>query len=77
MTLYLKQLQLMEYATDEKNKLLRLLMPVVFSIRKELELPIDEVEYCRVMEAAASEQLKIFKEYLQEQRAACSGVPPS
>jgi len=76
-TLYLKQLQLMEDSTDEKNKLVRLLIPVVFSIRKELELPIDEVEYRRVLDAAASEQLKIFKEYLQEQRAACSGMPPS
>ena len=76
-TLYLKQLQLMEDSTDEKNKLVRLLIPVVFSMRKELELPIDEVEYCRVMEAAASEQLKIFKKYLQEQRAACAGVSSS
>ena len=74
MTLYLKQLQLMEDSTDEKNKLVRLLIPVVFSIRKELELSIDEVEYRRVLDAAASEQLKIFKEYLQEQRAACAEV---
>ena len=73
-TLYLKQLQLMEDCTDEKNKLVRLLIPVVFSIRKELELSIDEVEYRRVLDAAASEQLKIFKEYLQEQRAACAEV---
>jgi hypothetical protein len=73
-TLYLKQLQLMEDSTDEKNKLVRLLIPVVFSIRKELELSIDEVEYRRVLDAAASEQLKIFKEYLQEQRAACAEV---
>jgi len=73
-TLYLKQLQLMEDCTDEKNKLVRLLIPVVFSIRKELELSIDEVEYRRVLDAAASEQLKIFKEYLHEQRAACAEV---
>ena len=73
-TLYLKQLQLMEDSTDERNKLVRLLIPVVFSIRKELELSIDEVEYRRVLDAAASEQLKIFKEYLQEQRAACAEV---
>jgi hypothetical protein len=70
--LYVKQLQLMEDSTDEKNKVVRLLLAVVFSIRKELELPIDEAEYRRVIDAAAAEQLKIFKEYLEEQRAACA-----
>jgi len=70
-TLYHKQLQLMEDAMEEKNKLVGLLIPVILSIRKELELPIeDEVGYRRVMEAATSEQLEIFKEYLQQQRAA-------
>lgn len=77
LTLYLKQLQFMEDSIDEKNKLVRLLVPVIFSIRRELELPIEEVEYRRILDVAASEQIEVFKEYLQQQRAACAGVPPS
>lgn len=67
--LYVMQLQLMEDAMEEKNKLVSLLIPVICLIRKELELPLeDEDGYRRVVEGATSQQIQIFKDYLQQQR---------
>lgn len=75
-TLYLMQLQLMEEAMEEKNKVVGVLIPVICLIRKELDLPLeDEDGYRRVVEGATSQQIQIFKDYLQQQRTAHAPSP--
>jgi hypothetical protein len=65
-TLYLKQLQYMEEVYGESIKLGRLLTPVLFAIRKELELPIDETEFRRISEEAIAKQVESFKEFMRQ-----------
>jgi hypothetical protein len=72
-TLYLQQLQYTKECAEETTKLGRLVVPMVFSARKELELPINEVEYRRVMEEAAAKQAENLKDFLQELKALMTG----
>jgi hypothetical protein len=72
-TLYLKQLQYMKECTDETTKLGRLVPPMVFSARKELELPINEVGYQRVTDEAAAKQAESIKDFIQELKALMAG----
>lgn len=62
-TLYPKQLQFMEECIREGSKLSRLLVPVVVSIRRELELPLDETKYSKLMEEAAVKGEQSVKEF--------------
>ena len=78
-TLYSNQLQYMEECVAETVKLSRLLVPVIISVRKELELPIDETEYRKLMEEANAKQAESLREFVQQlqsliaaQRAAAS-----
>jgi hypothetical protein len=72
-TLSLKQLQYIQECADETTKLGRLVAPMVFSVRKELELPINEVGYRRVTEEAATKQAENLKDFIQELKALTAG----
>ena len=72
-TLYLKQLQYMKECAEETTKLGRLVAPMVFSARKELELPINEVGYRRVIEEAVAKQDESLKNFMQELKALITG----
>ena len=82
-TLYPERLRYVEECFGERIKLGRLLIPVVFSIRKELELPIDETEFRRISEEATAKQVESLKEFMRDlqsmiaaQRAATGDAPP-
>lgn len=77
------QLQFLEEVCDETIKLGRLLTPALFSIRKELELPVDETEFRRISEEATAKQVESLKEFMRDlqsmiaaQRAATGDAPP-
>jgi hypothetical protein len=77
-----RQLQFLEEVCNETIRLGRLLTPPLFSIRKELELPIDETEFHRISEEATTKQVESLKAFMRDlqsliaaQRAA-SGEPP-
>lgn len=77
-----RQLQFLEEVCDETITLGRLLTPALLSIRKELELPIDETEFRRISEEATTKQVESLKEFMRDlqsliaaQRAA-AGEPP-
>jgi len=72
-TLYLKQLQYMEECSGETMELGHLLTPLVFSVRKELELPIDEVAYGRAAGEAAAKQHESLKEFIQQLKSGMAG----
>ena len=67
--LYQEQLTFIEDCLGETRRLGHLLMPVIFSVRKELELPIDEVAYGRAVEAAADKQLETLNEVIKQLRS--------
>jgi hypothetical protein len=74
----------MEEVFDEAIKLGRLLTPALFSIRKELELPIDETEFRRISEEATAKQVENLKEFMRNlqsliaaQLAAINDAPPA
>jgi hypothetical protein len=75
-SLYLKQLQCMKECTDETTKLGRLVPPMVFSARKELELPINEAGYQRVTDEAAAKQAESIGNFIQELKALMAGPSP-
>lgn len=64
--LYIKQLKFMEECAEEGIRLARLLVPVIVSVRKELDLPIDEVEYGRLVEEEIAGQSKSIREFSQQ-----------
>lgn len=68
--LYPNQLKYIEDCMEETIRLGRLLTPVIFSVRKELELPLNEVEYRKVTEEAVAKQLESLKEFMQQLRSA-------
>lgn len=77
-----RQLQFLEEVCDETITLGRLLTPALLSIRKELELPLDETEFRRISEEATVKQVESLKEFMRDlqsliaaQRAA-TGEPP-
>lgn len=78
-TLKSERLKYTEECFGERVTLGRLLTPVLFSIRKELELPIDETEFRRIDEEASDNQVERIKKFIQEMQsltAATGSVPP-
>lgn len=75
-TLYSEQLQFMEECVEETMRLWRLSVPVVASARKELDLPIDESEYGKLVEEAIYQQRESIKEF-RKQIQAHLPTPPS
>lgn len=78
-----KQVQFLEEVVDETIKLGRLLTPALLSIRKELELPIDETEFLRISEEATAKQVESLREFIRDlqsiiaaQRPATGDAPP-
>jgi len=79
-----KHVQFLEEVVDETIKLGRLLTPALFSIRKELELPIDETEFRTISEEATAKQVENLKEFIRDlqsiiaaQLPATGGAPPA
>lgn len=63
---YANQIEYMKECIAEHNKLSRLLVPVLISVRTELALPIDEVAYIDVIEESIRKQKASLKEFLQD-----------
>ena len=61
-----KQLQFLEEVCQETITLGRLLTPALLSIRKELEIPIDEPEFRRITEEAIAKQVESLKEFMRQ-----------
>ncbi|MEK6801916.1 MAG: hypothetical protein AABZ34_04520 [Nitrospirota bacterium] len=77
-TLYPNQLKFMEECAEETVRIARLLAPVIVSVRKELELPIDEVEYDRLLEEQIARQSETIREFSQQvQSLLASEAQPS
>jgi len=74
-TLYPRQLQFMEECVAETIRLGRLLVPVIVSVRKELELPIDEAEYRKVAEEAVARQVESLREFMQKVQSLIAAQP--
>jgi hypothetical protein len=79
-----ERLKLLEEVYNQAVQLGRLLTPALLSIRKELELPLDENEYSRISEEAVAKQLESLNEFIQHlrsaiaaQSAAAGGEPPA
>lgn len=77
-----RQLSFLEEVCDETITLGRLLTPALLSIRKELELPLDETEFQRILEEATAKQVESLKEFMRDlqsliaaQRAATDEPP--
>ena len=68
-TFFPRQLQLVEECVQQTIRLGRLLVPVVVSVRKELELPINEAEYRKVAEEAVAKQVENLRKFMQEVKA--------
>ena len=64
-----ERLKLLEEVYDQAVKLGRLLTPALLSIRKELELPLDETEYRRISEEAVAKQFESLREFIQQLRS--------
>ena len=77
-----KHLQFLEEVVDETIKLGRLLTPALFSIRKELELPVDETEFRRISEETTARQVESLREFMRDLQSiiaaqhAAAGEPP-
>jgi hypothetical protein len=78
-----EQLKFMEEVYDEMIKLGRFLTPALFTIRKELELPLDETEFRRISEEATARQVESLTKFMQQvrsliaaQTAAAGDAPP-
>lgn len=78
------QLEFLKEVCAETIKLGRLLTPPLFCIRKELELPVDETEFCRISEEATARQVESLQEFMRDlqsliaaQRAAAGEPPPA
>lgn len=74
-TLYAGQLQYMDECTGEVIRLSRLLTPLLLSVRKELDLPIDEAEYLRIQEEAMTKLVASHEEFVQQLRSALLPQP--
>jgi hypothetical protein len=59
-------IQFMEECAEESVRLARLLVPVIVSIRNELDLPINESEYIKTLEESAAKQMDAVKKFAQE-----------
>jgi len=79
-----RHLEFLEEVFQESITLGRLLTPALFSIRKELELPIDETEFHRISEEATTKQVESLKKFMRDlqslidtQGAATGKLPPA
>ena len=54
--------------TEELNRLSRLLVSVVVAVRKELEIPIDEENYERIIEESITNQTDNVTQFLEQIR---------
>ena len=64
--LFSQQLKFMEECIEEGSRVSRLLVPVIVSIRKELDLPIDENVYGIIIEEQIAKQTAVIREFRQE-----------
>ena len=78
-----EHLQFLEEVYAESIQLGRLLTPSLLSIRRELELPLDETEFLKISEEAIAKQTVHLKAFIQQlrsiiaaQTAAAGEVPP-
>jgi hypothetical protein len=63
-----KQLQFAKECIEEINRLTRLSVPVIASVRAELEIPIDEQVYAEMIERSIKKQkpnIEAFMENIQ------------
>jgi hypothetical protein len=60
-----KHFEYMEECYGEAIRVGRILTPALISIRKELDLPIDEAEFRRISEEAIVKQIESLKEFIQ------------
>ena len=67
--LYPNQLQYMEECVAETRKLGRLLVPVIISVRNELELPIDEAEYRKLLEEGEARQAESLTGFVRQMQS--------
>ena len=51
---------------EESKRLSRLLVPVIVSVRKELDAPIDESAYARLTEEQIEKQTAVIREFSQQ-----------
>lgn len=63
--LYASQIEYMKECIAEHNRLSRLLVPVLISVRAELALPINETAYMEVIEESIRKQEVSLKEFIQ------------
>lgn len=68
-----QHLQFMEEVFKESITLGRLLTPALISIRKELELPLDEAEFRRISEEAMAKQIESLKAFIEQLRSVIVG----
>ncbi len=73
--LYALQLEYMKDCLEETMRLGRLLVPAIISVRKELDLPLDEATYVQVVEESPANQRKSLAEFLQQARYFVEGQP--
>lgn len=64
-----KHFEYMEECYSEAIRVGRILTPALISIRKELELPIDEAEFRRISEEAIVRQIESLKEFIHNFQA--------
>ena len=67
-SLIVKQLQFAKECIEEINRLTRLSVPVIASVRAELEIPIDEQVYAEMIERSIKKQkpnIEAFMENIQ------------
>ena len=60
---------------EETMRLGRLLVPAIISVRKELDLPLDEATYVQVVEESLAIQRKSLAEFLEQARYFVDGQP--
>ncbi|NOS82776.1 MAG: hypothetical protein HOP32_14460 [Nitrospira sp.] len=72
-----QQLQFTEEVSNETITLGHLLTPPLFSIRKELDLPIDETEFRKIFEEANTKVAEDLKKFMRELRSLIDGQHPS
>ena len=62
------QLNCLDESVEELNRLSRLLVSVVVAVRKELEIPIDEENYERMIEEIVTKQTDNMTQFLEQIR---------
>ena len=58
----------MNEIVEESNRLSRLLVSVVVAVRKELEIPIDEENYERMIEETVTKQTDNMTQFVEQIR---------